>query len=375
MAMIGHHLEIRSIMGKGSGNIIIVTSPLREVGQIILGKHLRICSEIFHIIRLISGNERKSEEAYFRQNLLIRLLSNLLTQLEISLQLAKIIGGNSIIYFPMGGESIPLLLCKMLGKKVIVFAPGSARRFGIVFYKDKFSYNLSLLNETLVFALSNKLVAETTSSSRWIIPQKLQKKVTIANLYVDIDEFRPIVPIEKREKLIAFVGRISKEKGVEELIKSFSIFRQSNKDWILEIVGSGPQMKEVKAMLFQDESRKAIRLREWIEHKDMNNFLNTIRILVLPSATEGLPNILLEAMASGCIVAATCVGGVQDLVRSGDNGFLIHDRSPSTIAKTLLHIVDVDQLNCISQNARSTVQDNFSIKASVSRFKIIFRNA
>jgi len=71
----------------------------------------------------------------------------------------------------------------------------------------------------------------------------------------------------------------------------------------------------------------------WISQVDLAKYLNTLRLLVLPSSTEGLPNILLEAIACGTPVVSTPVGAIPDIIQDDENGFIMDNNSPDVYQK------------------------------------------
>ena len=109
----------------------------------------------------------------------------------------------------------------------------------------------------------------------------------------------------------------------------------------------------------------------WIPRSKVPHFLNSIKILILPSYTEGLPNVILEAMASGTIVLTTDVGAVKDAVNDGENGFILKNNSSAVIFNTLNKIINYPNLEKISDNAVKTIKLWFGYEnAFKSFFKI-----
>ena len=92
---------------------------------------------------------------------------------------------------------------------------------------------------------------------------------------------------------------------------------------------------------------------------------------MVPSYREGLPNIILEAMACGCVVAATAVGGIPDVVVDGHTGFILSDNSPDTIARELAEMMHNDALLNISENAVELIAGEYIFKATVERYSRI----
>ncbi len=100
-------------------------------------------------------------------------------------------------------------------------------------------------------------------------------------------------------------------------------------------------------------------------------YLHNLKLLVLPSSSEGVPTILLEAMACSTPVLATPVGGVPDILKDGENGFILLDSSPENIASGITRALGHPFLSKIAENGRELLEKEFSHEAVVERFKKI----
>jgi glycosyltransferase involved in cell wall biosynthesis len=114
---------------------------------------------------------------------------------------------------------------------------------------------------------------------------------------------------------------------------------------------------------------KHVRFSGWADATRVVVHLNQMRLLVLPSAGEGLPNAILEAMACGTPVLASAVGGIADLIRHTENGYLLPDRSPETIALAIEQAMDHQDLPEVAQRAREYVVEHYSLEASTQRWR------
>jgi glycosyltransferase involved in cell wall biosynthesis len=99
-----------------------------------------------------------------------------------------------------------------------------------------------------------------------------------------------------------------------------------------------------------------------------------MKLLVIPSYTEGLPTILLEAMACGTPVLATPVGNIPDIIDDGENGFIVPANSPSILAAAIVAALSNDTLGDISNHAAESVAAHYSFGASVARHREIIKS-
>jgi|GEM_PF-1627156 len=129
---------------------------------------------------------------------------------------------------------------------------------------------------------------------------------------VDRISYRKSLNIMPKEKVIGFVGRLSKEKNLDNLIKSATLLEGSFK---LLIIGTGDEEDRLKKEV--DKLKMAEKILFLGEVKDPRPYYSVFDVLVLSSNTEGLPTVILEAIATKCIVVSTDCGGVREIFLKG----------------------------------------------------------
>lgn len=164
---------------------------------------------------------------------------------------------------------------------------------------------------------------------------------------IDLNEYKRTRPREqakyalglaKEEHALAVVARFSKEKGVDRAIQMFAELHAKRPNTRLHLIGDGPERASLEALV--DELGLTYHVRWWGWQKDARPILEAMDTLALPSHTEGLPNVILEAMAIGLPVAATRVGAVTDVLADGACGVLLSDDVQSW-AGQLLPMIDL----------------------------------
>jgi glycosyltransferase involved in cell wall biosynthesis len=123
--------------------------------------------------------------------------------------------------------------------------------------------------------------------------------------------------------MIGVIGRLSPEKGTDRAIRMLPELLAAHPNTELHLIGDGHERGALQQLASQLGVLDAIRWWGW--QTDTRPFYEMLDALLLPSRTEGLPNVVLEAMAMGVPVAATNVGGVSDLLDSGDCGIILSD--------------------------------------------------
>lgn len=143
---------------------------------------------------------------------------------------------------------------------------------------------------------------------------------------------RPVVPIDpKRRRNFLYLGRLSVEKGLPELVSAFSVIRERHHETTLTICGGGAQ--EAVRSLIAD--KYGITLRGYVDAEEHEEVLRSCDALVLPSYEEGYPLALLEASARAKPVIATSVGSVPEVFGGRQCALLVPPRQPLPIAAAM----------------------------------------
>ena len=96
-----------------------------------------------------------------------------------------------------------------------------------------------------------------------------------------------------------------------------------------------------------------------------------MKVLVLPSFSEGLPNVLLEAMSCGTLVLSTPVGAIPDLIQDGNNGFIMENNSSECISRNIIRVFNSKNLQEQSERSRELIEDRYTYTKSLERWKYI----
>jgi glycosyltransferase involved in cell wall biosynthesis len=147
-------------------------------------------------------------------------------------------------------------------------------------------------------------------------------------------------------RTMIFIGRLSIEKGLFDLIESMKILREEYqvKTVKLKIIGDGPLRRDLEHKASKLGLDDVIEFTGYVSHDKISKHLTDAWLLVLPSLTEGLPKVVLEAMAAGRPVVATRVGGIPEVVEDGVNGFLVMPKNPKALAKSACAILTNEQI-------------------------------
>ena len=169
---------------------------------------------------------------------------------------------------------------------------------------------------------------------------------------------------------ILFVGRLPPDKNVGLLLEAVADLRGiGRKGFSLDIVGDGPARKELERVASGLGLSDCVRWHGWRCKEEVAALYRRADCFVNPSLYEGMPNTILEAMASGLPVIASSVGGNDDLVTSGETGFLFDLSRPSVFREQLAALMDDHALRkAMGVRGREIVLSEYSWRSVAERY-------
>ncbi len=149
----------------------------------------------------------------------------------------------------------------------------------------------------------------------------------------DKSECCKILDLPEESKIFLFVGNLIETKGINELLVAFQK-KTINEHTSLYFAGNGPYQKKIEEFAKDNELTQRIRCLGGVAHEKLGLWFSAADLVVLPSYSEGVPNVLLESMASGTPIVATRVGGIPEVVPSYA-GILVSPRDAHSLQKAL----------------------------------------
>ena len=169
-------------------------------------------------------------------------------------------------------------------------------------------------------------------------------------------------------KTIGFIGRLDYSKGVDILIAAFQQIVSHYPDVKLVIVGTGKQRKALEMQALQYSGNSIF--TGGVSYDNVFKYLQTFTCLVVPSRTDNLPTVILEAFSCGTPVIASNAGGIPDIIEDGENGLLFNDENPIELAnKMTLLLTNKEEGSRLAENARQTFLEKFCIDTLPLRFE------
>jgi len=192
------------------------------------------------------------------------------------------------------------------------------------------------------------------------IASKLPSNTQVFDNFVDTNSINT-----SKGNHIAFVGRLSKEKGADYFLELAVLFPKLS----FHIYGDGPLRQDL-------ENSATTNVIFHGQQDDMSTVWPGIGLLIMPSRNEGLPMAALEAMARGIPVLASDVGALYKLVDSNINGWLIHSGDINALSNYLSQWIDMDKAHRFqfSKEARSKIEQQFSAQVAIPKLITCYKN-
>lgn len=338
-------------------------------------------------IHIASNKTVRIVEVPFPENgsrsLASKILKYVLTQFRIFLRLITIRKScNSVIFFDIAELYTMLIFITkfFLKKKVIVVHCGLASRSFEIVYGNKWlglgtviAYLIKLL-EKMSFRFADGIAVESESIIKFHGLEGYRRKISICrSYYIDTSAFNIERDIKARRNLVGYVGRFGKDKGAVNFAEAVAKISQVNNDIkSLMIGGFDSEINEIEAVLKKNNPLHRVTLVGHVSYDQIPKYLNELKLLVLPSYGEGLPKIILEAMACGTPVLATPVGGIPDVIKDEETGFILEDNSPECIARNIIRALQYPKLDEIIKDAHALVEREYTYEPAVKRWKEAF---
>ena len=193
-----------------------------------------------------------------------------------------------------------------------------------------------------------------------------------------LEEFRQETETLIETKRILFVGRLMEVKGVDILINAFSqlVKHHPFEDWILDIVGDGPERDNLTKLSRDKEIGHLVNFHGSKQRNEIKDFYNNAELFILPSKTtslgekEGLGLVVLEAMMAGVPVIGTDCGGIKETIVDGKTGIIIPENDVDALHNAMAGLLgDPEQRIELVHNAHSTIDELYSMKSLAATMK------
>ena len=209
---------------------------------------------------------------------------------------------------------------------------------------------------------------------RWVAHEHWPKvKVVHCGLERGFHEVAPVdVPSVPR---LVCVGRLCEQKGQLLLLEAARQLAAQSIDFELVLAGDGEMRQQIEALIARHGLQRRVRITGWISSAQVREEILGARALVLPSFAEGLPVVIMEAMALRRPVLTTYVAGIPELVRPGENGWLFPAGAVDELAEAMADCLcqPADVLQRMGEAAYQRVLQRHDIDTEAARLAAYFK--
>lgn len=183
------------------------------------------------------------------------------------------------------------------------------------------------------------------------------------------------IPVPTASRLVC-VGRLSEEKGQLLLLEALDQLAKEGVTVSLVLVGDGPLRQELERLINIRGLTRWVRIMGWADSDQVRQQILAARALVLPSFAEGLPVVIMEALALGRPVISTYVAGIPELVQPGVNGWLVPAGSVDALAAAIREAVEAppEQLEAMGRRGAARVAELHDVRKEAAKLAALFRN-
>lgn len=195
-----------------------------------------------------------------------------------------------------------------------------------------------------------------------------KKKYFVFPTYSDLSLFFEEKKISFK-RYICTVAVLSPIKSIDTLIEAFAKIHNSFPEYKLVIVGDGPSLEKHKTQITNYKLEGKVILTGRLSPDEVKDVMKDCYAFVLPSLSEGLPRVILEAMALGKPVIASNVGGIPEIVKEGECGFLVDPKDAENLAKKIEELIRFPEATKkMGERGRAFVQGNFSNEKYIENY-------
>ncbi len=234
-----------------------------------------------------------------------------------------------------------------------------------------------LKNSGAILPVSNYIKDQVISLS------SLPKPYKVISMGTDIDKFNAKIDkkaararLNLNDKFtFLFVGKLVEKKGLEHLMRALKILKDKNRDFKLLIAGGGPLEGQLKVLMRDLGLVGEVRFMGWVNNDLLPDIYSSSDVFIAPSIfdkrgeTEGLPVVIIEAMACGVPVIASRVSGIPEIVSDNINGFLCSPGDPVDLAKKMDEILSCKDIGRLRDGAIQTSR-NYSWQSISEKYKL-----
>jgi len=265
-------------------------------------------------------------------------------------------------------KCIFLTTASLFRKKIILHIHPS---FFYTFLSDlrglKKKISFSLLSRVDSFVV---LTNEMRNNMKQLFPNK---NVHILRNCVNVESMANKNDLPRSESRLLYLGWYNERKGVYDLVDAIRILLKQGEK--IEVAFYGTKGTNKLTRYVDDKGlADAIKVNGWIDNKKKIEALHKSTMLILPSHTEGIPNVILEAMATNTPIVSTLVGGLKEILKDGENAIIVEVNNPMELSQKILLCLENKKLrDRIAANAHQDARTKYDVRMIKEKFARIIK--
>ncbi len=206
-----------------------------------------------------------------------------------------------------------------------------------------------------------------------LLPIDQWSKCAIVRCGIDLAQFQPRPSPVANPPEILCVGRLTPAKGQAVLLHACRLLRVRGRAFHLTLVGDGPDRVMLESLAQELEIADAVHFAGAVGQHEIQAYYDRATVFVLPSFAEGLPVVLMEAMAKGVPCLSTRITGIPELIRHGENGLLVTPADVQGLAVAIEELLrEPSTCERFSNEGRATVERDFDLGKNASTMASLF---
>lgn len=204
--------------------------------------------------------------------------------------------------------------------------------------------------------------------SRWAAPMHWDK-IKVVHCGIEPAHFPAPLPLPAGAPRFVAIGRFVEQKGQLLALDAMAALIQTHPDAHLTLIGDGAMRHQIEARIASLGLNKNITLTGWVDEARILSELQSAHALLMPSFAEGLPMVIMEAMAAGRLVIATYIAGTPELVQQGETGWLVPAGDATALSDAMRALAQTppEELAMMAQTSRARVLERHNVAIEAAK--------
>lgn len=242
-------------------------------------------------------------------------------------------------------------------------------------HSGRFKVKFYALIERICAKACTKLITVSKYHKDWAVSLGIANPDKIIAIPNGLENDKKLVKSERKQ--VIFVGRMVREKGVEDLLKAFAFLlreKSIERDVVLELYGDGPDKPYFESLSDELGLIKHVTFYGFVKQEEME--IQSSSIFVLPSYREGFSISLLEAMSLGLPIVATNIGGNKEALANGEAGLLYTAGEVNDLARCLAELLNnPEKAKLLSLKAKTIFYQEYTLDKMTSSYISLYKNS